>query len=421
MNFKSIIKEQREELENIESSEKIIQRESFNKAKSFLKYPNILVITGIRRCGKSIFSYLIAKNENFGYINFDDERLLGLKIDSLDKILQAFYELYGDIEYVILDEIQNIYGWELFANRLRRTKKVIITGSNSKLLSGELATHLTGRYIDIALSPFSFREFLTIHQIKTQDDYTTREKAIILKLLNEYLKVGGFPEINKFGKAMLSRVYNDIMVKDISLRYKIRKTTSIKELAKYVITNFSREISYAKLAKILNIKRVSTISNWLSYLQESFLIFKLERFSFKIKQQIIAPKKIYCADNGIVNAIAFKFSENIGYLMENAVAIELQRRKMSDSSSEIYYWKNHQQYEVDFLVKYGNKVKELIQVTYAFDENEINDREIKSLIKASAELNCEDLSVITWDYEAEALFKGKKIKFIPLLKWLLRL
>ena len=149
VDFKSIIKEQREELEKIEKEEKIIEREKLNEAKNILKYPNILAILGIRRCGKSIFSYLLAKNNKTGYINFDDERLIEIKNEDFDKILTAFYELYGDLDYIILDEIQNIKNWELFVNRLRRTKKVILTGSNSKLLAGELSTHLTGRYIDI--------------------------------------------------------------------------------------------------------------------------------------------------------------------------------------------------------------------------------------------------------------------------------
>ncbi|MBI4655385.1 MAG: ATP-binding protein [Elusimicrobia bacterium] len=420
MDFKTIIKEQIEDIKNIEKTENIIKREAINKAESFLRYPNALAVTGVRRCGKSIFSYLIAKNKNFGYINFDDERLLGMKADSLNKILQSFYELYGDIEYVILDEVQNIVGWELFVNRLRRTKKVIITGSNSKLLAGELSTHLTGRHIDIILFPFSFSEFLTINQFRQQDTYTTREKAQILNLLEKYLRTGGFPEANKFGRTILARIYNDILTKDILLRYKIKKITNIKELSKYIISNFCREISYSGLAKLLNVKRISTISNWLSYLEDSFLTFKLERFSFKMKQQIIAPKKIYCIDNGIVNAVAFKFSEDMGYFMENAVAVELQMRKILSSLLEIYYWKNHQQYEVDFLIKYGNKVKELIQVTYAFDENDIKERETTSLLKASAELKCSNLKIITWDYEAEKRYHSKMVKFIPLWKWFLK-
>lgn len=420
MDFSQIIKEQREELEEVEQRERIIGRDGLEKTAAFLKHPNILAVMGVRRCGKSIFSYLLARRNRFGYINFDDERLGGLKSHDLNRILQAFYELYGDVDYIILDELQNVKKWELFANRLRRTKRVIITGSNSKLLSGELATHLTGRYIDFTLFPFSFNEFLDWKGIKKAKVYTTKEKAEILKFLKRYLEVGGFPEVGKFGRAILPRIYKDIVTKDILLRHKIRKEEEIKNLTRYLINNFSAEISYSKLCKIIGIKHVSTVSKWVSYLEDSFLILKLDRFAFKLKQQFLAPKKVYCVDTGIINTIGFGFSENIGRLMENTIAIELQRRKFLDIPFETYYWKDYQQREVDFVVKQGTRVEQLIQVTYATDKEEIKDREIKALIKASSELDCKNLLVISWDYEAEEKIRGKRIKFTPLWKWLLQ-
>ena len=419
MDLKGIIKEQREELEKIEKEERIIEREGLNKSKDLLKYPNILAILGIRRCGKSIFSYLLAKQNKFAYINFDDERLVGLKSEDLDKILESFYELYGDIDYIILDEIQNVNNWELFVNRLRRTKKIILTGSNSKLLSGELSTHLTGRYLDLILFPFSFKEFLKLKEVKENKVYTTKEKAEIMKTLQEYLEIGGFPEAYKFGKGMISKIYEDILTKDILLRYNITKKEEIKKLAKYLITNSSEEITYSKLTRIFNIKHVSTISNWISYLENTFLVFKLERFDFKLKQQFIAPKKVYCVDSGLMNSIGFKFSENRGKVIENEVALELQRRKARENSFEVYYWKDYQQNEVDFVIKCGKKVEQLIQVSYINSKEEIKEREIKALIKASKELRCKNLVVITWDYEIEEKFEGEIIKFIPLWKWLL--
>jgi hypothetical protein len=421
MDFKSIIKEQREELEKIEKEEKIIERIGLNKSRESLKYPNILAILGIRRCGKSIFSYLLAKPYRFAYINFDDERLAGLKSEDLDKILESFYDLYEDIDYIILDEIQNVGRWELFANRLRRTKKVILTGSNSKLLSGELSTHLTGRYLDIILFPFSFREFLKLKEVKENKAYTTKEKAEIIRALQEYLEIGGFPEAYKFGKGMISRIYEDILTKDILLRYNIAKKEEIKKLAKYLITNSSEEITYSKLARIFNIKHVSTISNWISYFENAFLVFKLERFNFKLKQQFIAPKKVYCIDSGLMNSIGFKFSENKGKVIENEVALELQRRKSRESSFEVYYWKDYQQNEVDFVIKEHKKVEQLIQVSYINSKEEIKEREIKALIKASKELRCKNLVIITWDYETEERFEREIIKFIPLWKWLLEI
>src|SRR3989344_1106693 len=419
MDFKSVIKEQREELEKIERAEKIIERTNLEESKQLLKYPNILAVLGIRRCGKSIFSYLLAKQHNFAYINFDDERLVGLKSDDLNKILESFYELYGDVDYIILDEIQNVNNWELFVNRLRRTKKIILTGSNSKLLSGELSTHLTGRYLDRLLFPFSFKEFLKIKDFNENKVYTTKEKAEIMNFLQKYLELGGFPEVYKFGREMIPRIYEDILTKDILLRHNISKKEEIKKLAKYLISNSSEEVTYTKLARIFNIKHVSTISNWISYLENAFLIFRLERFDFKLKQQFIAPKKVYCIDSGLMNYIGFKFSENKGKVIENEVALELQRRKAKENSFEVYYWKDYQQNEVDFIIKKDKKIESLIQVSYINSKEEIKEREINALLKASKKLRCKNLIVITWDYETEEKFGGEIIKFVPLWKWLL--
>src|SRR3989344_4674259 len=325
MDFKSIIKEQREELEKIEKEEKIIERTGLNKSKESLKYPNILAILGIRR-----------------------------------------------------------------------TKKIILTGSNSKLLSGELSTHLTGRYLDIILFPFSFKEFLKLKEVKENKVYTTQEKAEIMKTLQEYLEIGGFPEAYKFGKGMISKIYEDILTKDILLRYNVSKKEEIKKLAKYLITNSSGEITYSKLARIFDIKHVSTISNWISYLENAFLIFRLERFDFKLKQQFIAPKKVYCIDSGLMNTIGFKFSENRGKVIENEVALELQRRKAKENSFEVYYWKDYQQNEVDFVIKRDKKIESLIQVSYINSKEEIKEREINALLKASKKLRCNNIIVITW-------------------------
>ncbi|UCE37165.1 MAG: ATP-binding protein [Thermoplasmata archaeon] len=421
MDFKVIVKEQLKELEEIDRQETFILREFEKDASKFLRYPNILAVLGVRRCGKSIFSYMLTKGHDFGYINFDDERLIGVSAGDLNRVLEAFYELYGDVEYIVLDEIQNIKNWELFANRLRRTKKVIITGSNSKLLTGELATHLTGRYIDIQLFPFSFREFLSLKRFTSSKVYTTKEKAKLFGLLNEYLKLGGLPEVYKFGKGILPRIYDDIITKDIVLRYRIRKREELRKLARYLVTNFAGEISYSKLSRILGIKHVSTVSNWISYLEQAFLIIKLERFDFKLKQQFVAPKKVYAIDSGIANSIGFSSSENTGRIMENTVAVELQRQCGSGRIFEVYYWKDHQQNEVDFVLKDGPKVKQLVQVTYATERHEVNERETKSLLKASKELRCNNLLVITWDLSGKEKIGEKEVTFIPLWTWLLQI
>lgn len=379
-----------------------------------LKYPNILALLGVRRSGKSILSLMLMKGKKYGYINFDDERLFGIEAKDLNKVMQAFYELHGtDLEYLIIDEIQNITKWELFANRLRRTKKVILTGSNAKLLSGELATHLTGRYIDFTLYPFSFKEFLKLKGEQI-DFYSTKSIAEIKKMLEEYIKIGGFPEAQKFGLKMISRIYGDIIRKDIILRYGIRNKKTFSEIAKYLTSNFSNEITFRKLKDISSIKSVHTIKNYVDYLHSSYLLFLLKRFSFKLKEQMIAPKKVYCVDTGIINSIAFKFSEDKRRFMENLVAIELFRRKSYFDKEEVYYWKDYQQREVDFVIKEGEKIKGLIQVSYASGKDEIEKREIKGLIKTSEEMSCKNLKIITWDYEGEI----GEIKCMPIWKWL---
>lgn len=422
--IKRIIVDQREEIGEIFRRKRIIERNiPEDELMGFLKHPNMLAILGVRRSGKSIFSLLLLKDKKFGYVNFDDERFAGLKAEDLNGVLQAFYELYGtDLEYFILDEIQNIEGWELFANRLRRTKRIIITGSNAKLLSGELATHLTGRYIGFTIYPFSFTEYLEMKNfiLKKEDLYSTKKIAEIKKALEDYISTGGFPESYKFGRAILRNIYEDIIHKDILLRYRIRNRKMFSEITKYLVSQFSSEITYTKLKNIMAIKNVHTVSNYVEYLSSSYLLFIMERYSPKLKKQIIAPKKVYCIDTGLVNSIAFMASENKGRLMENTVAVELMRRKSYVYRNiEIYYWKDYRQREVDFVLKNGKKVEQLVQVTNASGKDELRRREITSLVTASHELNCKNLLIITWDYEDKLEVDGRAISCMPLWKWLI--
>ena len=410
-----VILSQREEIREKFERERIIDREADKeKIRRFLKHPNIVAIMGVRRCGKSVFSWQIMNNA--GYVNFDDERFIDLDAKDLNHVLQGIYEVYGSVDSVILDEPQNVRGWELFANRLRRTKRIIITGSNSKMLSGELASALTGRYIDVELYPFSFMEYLTYEGIGWEEKYYSTLKVAELKRnLGKYLEYGGFPERYLLGREILSRIYGDILEKDIIRRLKVRKKATMKEFVRYLFSNFAREFTYRKIVRILDVKDVHTLKNWMIGVQDAYLGFTLNRFSYKLKEQIIAPKKFYPVDTGLASAISFRILQDLGRSMENLVAIELMRRRSYwNRSWEIYYWKDHQQREVDFVVKEGEKVKECIQVTYASGKDEIERREIRALEKASGELRCEEKTVITWDYEEDG-----EIKFVPLWKWLL--
>lgn len=421
--IKRILQEQEKGI--ILGRERIIGREvNAVRLNKFLKYPNILAILGIRRSGKSVLSWLLMGSKRYGYVNFDDEAFYGMRAEDLNVVLKAFYELYGNLDYLILDEIQNAPGWELFANRLRRTKRVIITDSNSQLLSGELATHLTGRHIDFTLFPFSFKEFCAYRKITLALDYTTETAARMENALMEYVDKGGIPESYKYGKPILKSVFGDIIAKDIVRRYKIRNMEAIESLGKYLVSNFSSEISFNKLKNLFSVKKVQTIKNYVSYFENAYLVFILERFSYKLKQQAIAPKKIYCIDTGFINAVSFSSSSNLGRLFENVVCTELFRRKgyfESGHEQEIFYWKNAQQEEVDFVVKEGVRVRQLIQVCYSLDNPGTKKREINSLLKASRELKCSNLLVITYAKDGEERIKGKKIRYVSLWKWLLAL
>ena len=289
------------------------------------------------------------------------------------------------------------------------------------MLSGELATHLTGRHVDFTLYPFSFREFLTYNDFELGEYITTAKIGLIKNLLKDYFSQGGFPERYILGKEILVSIYFDILEKDIIRRIKIKKKAAFKEMTKYLVSNFSSEITFSKLKNFLDIKDQHTIKNWIDGLEQAYLIKMMERFSPKLKESIIAPKKVYCIDTGIIGVASFRLSENTGRIMENTVAVELLRRKSyRQSDMEIFYWKDHQGREVDFVIKEGTSVKELIQVTYASGRDEIEGREIKSLIKASNELKCKNLEIITWDYGDELRIKDKMIRCIPLWKWLLR-
>lgn len=415
--LKQVIADQRSEMEKKFEKEQIVGREDAEYAKGFLKYPNILAVLGVRRSGKSIFSLLLSKQfkESTAYINFDDERLVGIRTEDLNKILQAFYELYGNADLIILDEIQNIRGWELFASRLRTTKKIIITGSNSRLLSGELATHLTGRHIDFTLHPFSFKETLNFRP----DVHLTEGMARIRSRLNEYIQGSGFPEFTKFGSSIVVKTYEDIISKDCIRRHKIRDEETFREMAKYLVSNFSSEFTYSKLSKTFGIKDVHTVKNYVSHLKDAFLVIVLDRFSPKLKQQVIAPKKAYVIDQGLCNFVGFSLSKNTGRIIENIVCVELSRKKAADPNVETYYWKNHQQNEVDFVIKRGPRVEQLIQVCYDIESANTKERETKALIMASKELGCNNLLIITGDREGQEKVGNRTIKYAPLWKWLL--
>lgn len=424
--FKSVIQDQELLREALARNEKIIERElGTKKIERQLAHPNVLTVLGPRRCGKSVLAWLSLSGKKYARVNFDDERLYAMRSDDLNRLLQAIYELYGDVEYLIFDEIQNVPAWELFITRLRDAKRIIITGSNSALLSGELATHLTGRHTDITLFPFSFIEFLRYRgEERLQNSkaiHATETAARANVLLEEYMFSGGFPEVYKFGQDRAKTIFHDTISKDIVKRYKIRNLAAMEEIAMYLTMNSSGETSYSKLMHIFGVKNIQTIKNYVRYMEEAYLLLILDRFSPKLKQAMIAPKKVYSIDTGLIHSLDPGRYGEPGRLMENMVAVELFRRRAYNAdSTEICYWKDHQQREVDFVVRKGSTVLQLIQVSYSVAVDKTRAREVRALISAAGELRCSSMLVITWDYEAVEHHERKKVVFMPLWKWLLK-
>ena len=378
----------------------------------------IKVVIGPRRAGKSFFAiHELQKLGSFGYANFDDEQLA--KVDDFNEILAIIDDLYGSPRFLLLDEIQNFPKWELLANRLQRQgRNLFLTGSNSNLLSAELATHLTGRHTLAHVFPFSFQEFLAFEK----KELTTPETK--QKLL-DYATYGGFPEplVEKMDYAdYVSRLFDSVVYKDIVSRYKIRQIKTIQEIASILFSNVAKEFSYNRLKNAVQNTSVITLQRFVFYLEEAFVFFEIPRFSFKPKEQTRCNKKIYCFDNGFIFAKAFKTSPDWGRLFENIAAIELKKGEI-EQRHKIFYWKNQQNEEVDFVVQKNKKIHQLIQVCFDVSEQETKKREVRALLKASQELKCQNLLILTHDFEAieETEWFGikGKIQYQPLWKWLL--
>ena len=417
--IRRVMSDQEEEIDHKFSTEKIINREYLPEIKAYLTNSNAVVISGPRRSGKSISAILLVKNHNYARLNFDDPSIEGMKAQELVKVNEAIAQLKGNASHIILDEIQSIKGWELYVSRLRETKKVIVTGSNSELMSEEFASRLTGRYISFTTLPFSFAEFIE-RSGYAAGQYTTKEIANAKALFDSYILLGGFPEAFKQKERYLIQIYNDILTKDIERRFGIKHKETFREFSHYLISNISREVSFNKLKNLFGIKSVHTAKNYMGFLEKAFLIYKIDKYSNKLKQQVSSGKKIYCIDTGISNALGFRANEEKGRLLENVVAIELLRRKHYwNPLSEIYYWQDYSKNEVDFVVKEKEKIKQLIQVCYRLEDYGTKERETKPLLSASKELKCRNLLILTNDYEAEEIVDNKKINFVPVWKWLL--
>ena len=421
--LRSTVLKQKQEKERLLSLS-YIERTKEKEAKKWLNSDLIKVVLGPRRAGKSVFSLMLLKDQSFAYFNFDDESLPGEDKLDLNELMSELKQAYGDTKYILFDEIQNLPKWELFVNRLHREGyNLVLTGSNARLLSRELATALTGRHIPIQILPFDFKEILRAKNYVVSEDkfLLSDEKAKIFGYLNEYMINGGYPEVvtkNLDPRGYLDVLFDSLLFKDVVKRHKIRFSEQIDNLGSYLINNVAYQYSIRKLVNVLGFKSGITLERYLSYLTEAYLLFSLHRYSAKAGLRLKSPKKVYVVDNGFITSKAVQYSSNTGKLMENLVFTELVKRG-NEFNREIFYYRTRNDREVDFVVKKGIEIVELIQVCYEVNNKDIEQREVKALVEAGKELNVTKLSVLTWNEKRIVEKNGLTIYFKPLWEWLL--
>ena len=366
-----------------------------------LTLPFAIILSGIRRCGKSTLLRQVMKATNGKYyFNFEDPKATNFDLNDFQKLDELFSEKFEQEDCYYFDEIQNVDKWEIFVRTaLDKGKHFLITGSNASLLSKELGTKLTGRHLRYELFPFSYHEFLVFTSTKAcSESY------------DEYLQKGGFPEYLRFNRSeILQELFNDIIMRDIVVRHKLRSTKSIKELALFLLSNVGVEFSYNGLARTFSLGSTNSAISFVSYLEDSYLLFTVPKFSYSLKKQSVNPKKIYAIDNGLASANSVSFSSNKGRMLENAIFLDLRR-----NGKEIFYYRDKK--ECDFIVKQENKVTQAIQVCYNLNEDN-KDREIGGLIEALDAFDLSEGWIITSDQQDALKINGKDIKVIPAWRW----
>jgi predicted AAA+ superfamily ATPase len=384
----------------------------------YLTTKDIVVISGVRRCGKSTLLHQIRQNnaERDFYFNFDDERLVNFTVEHFQLLHQVLMELFGEQNTFYFDEIQNVVGWERFVRRLNDYGcKVFLTGSNATMLSRELGTHLTGRYLRFELYPFSFAEFLLFKGFQniTAVRQDTRTNALTSRRFGEYFKSGGFPQYIDTGNDLyLKSLYESILYRDVMVRNHLTHEHEVSVLVNYLAGNVSRLISYNSLTAITGIKNPSTIKKYLDFLQDTYLLFQISKYDFSIKKQVQNPKRIYFIDTALVSRLGFSFSENLGRLLENLVFIELRRR-----SQEVWY--HHGKSECDFIIRENENVTKAIQVCYSLADPIVRKRELAGLIEAMESYNLKEGLIITREEQEEIKIDGIGIRVVPIAAWLL--
>jgi predicted AAA+ superfamily ATPase len=394
-----------------------VERDQLAEVEKAAALPHAVIISGLRRVGKSTlmaqFAHRLGKDA-FYYVNFEEDRLLGFRAADADDLYRMLVEVFGERKIFILDEIQNVPGWERFVRRfMDQGYKFYITGSNAALLSRELGTRLTGRYVPIELFPFSFPEFLNFRGESVPDLHrmTSAERARLSAGLLAYLEAGGVPDALKYPDLPLLRsLYDDVLYRDIAARYRLEAVSALRELAFYLFSNPANLVSYNKLKAQLNLGSVNTVSSYIEYLENSWLIFTLNVFAVSVKRQQVAPKKVYTIDTGMVNSVGFRFSPNTGRLLENAVFLALRRR-----TRDIYYYRTQDGLEVDFYLPGEGR---LVQVAQSLDQPETRARELRAIEVALGEVRVESALVLAEAGNEDLEIGGVMVRIRSVSEWM---
>lgn len=410
--MRNVILNQRKERDLL-LSRPYLSRRTRLRVDEMLQSKQIKLITGPRRTGKSTEALLMLQGHNFAYLNFDDAQLLGKWDEEL--VMESLAQIYPSYEYLLLDEVQNLPQWDLWVSKLYRNGvNLVITGSNAKLLSSEMATLLTGRYVQLEILPFSLEEFFRWN--KTAIDSSAPLPAAATALMDDYLHLGGYPETvvsRTLTQSYLSTLFDAIVWKDVAKRHNVRKVDELNNVAVYMLSNFCNPISANTLARELGMASVATAKKYMGYLHEPYLFYYLPRYNNKLKVMAKAPQKVYVVDNGFVTAKAFNLSENLGRLLENQVFIELLRQGY-DTEKTLFYYRSRNDKETDFVVRHGTHIERLVQVCYTLSSPRTLKREVDSLIECAGELNCPNLTIVTMADEERTIEKsGYEIRVLP--------
>ena len=414
--MKTIILNQRKERDELMSRPYLTRRNNHD-TELLLNSHLIKLITGPRRVGKSTQALLMLRDKKFAYLNFDNQQLLDAWDANL--VMRMLDDVYPDYEYLLLDEVQNLKAWDLWVSELyRQGKNLIITGSNAKMLSSEMATALTGKYIQVEMLPFSLEEFFDWNKLAL-NELKEEQKTEASVLLDDYLRNGGYPEAvasRQLARSYLYTLFDSVVWKDVAKRHNVRNITDLNDLAIYLISNFCNLVSANELAGELGFSSVNTTKKYMDYLHEPYLFYYLPRYNNKLKLMKKAPRKVYVVDNGFVGAKAFSLSDNLGRLLENQVFIELLRRGY-DTDKTMFYYRSRNNKEVDFVLREGTHIERLVQVCFDLSSPKTMKREVESLAECAGELNCNNLAIVTNTDDSIIEKDGYKIDVIPISKF----